>query len=57
MENLFKKFGEIKNKLRKIHPNNHENFKNTNGKSMVQLMAVKECNVIFITLGALYQSS
>ena len=52
-----KKSGEIKNKLRKIHPNNHENFKNTNGKCRVQLMAVKECNVIFITLGALYQSS
>ena len=54
---IFKKSGEIKNKLRKIHPNNHENFKNTNGKSRVQLMALKECIVIFITLGALCQSS
>ena len=52
-----KKSGEIKNKLRKIHPNNHENFKNTNSKSKVKLLALKECTVIFITIGALWQSS
>ena len=40
-----KKSGEIKNKLRKIYPNNHENFKNTNSKSVVQLLALKECTV------------
>ena len=54
---IFKKSGEIKNKLRKIHPNNHENFKNTNSKSKVKLLALKECTVIFITMGALCQSS
>ena len=52
-----KKSGEIKNKLRKIYPNNHENFKNTNSKSRVQLLALKKCTVIFITIGALCQSS
>ena len=52
---IFKKSGEIKNKLRKIYPNNHENFKNTNSKSRVQLLALKECTVIFITTGALCQ--
>ena len=56
MEN-FKKSGEIKNKLRKIYHNNHVNFKNTSSKSMVQLLALKECAVIFITIGALCQSS
>ena len=40
-----KESGEIKNKLRKIYPNNQENFKNTNSKSMVQLLALKECTV------------
>ena len=54
---VFKKSGEIKNKLRKIYRNNHENFKNTNSKSKVQLLAFKECTVIFITIGALCQSS
>ena len=54
---ILKKSGEIKNKLRKICPNNHENFKNTNSKSRVQLLALKECTVIFITIGALCQSS
>ena len=45
MENL-KKLGEIKNKLRKIYPNNHENFKNTNSKSRVQLLALSMyCNL------------
>ena len=53
----FKKSGEIKNKLRKIYYNNHENFKNTNSKSRVQLLALKECTIIFITIGALCQSS
>ena len=54
---MFKKSGEIKNKLRKIYPNNHENFKNTNSTSTVQLLALKECTVIFIIIGALCQSS
>ena len=53
---FFKKSREIKNKLTKIYPNNHENFKNTNSKSDVQLLALKECTVIFITIGALLQS-
>ena len=45
MENL-KKLGEIKNKLRKIYPNNHEKFKNTNSKSRVQLLACRVyCNM------------
>ena len=52
---MFKKSGEIKNKLRKIYPNNHENFKSTNSKSRVQLLALKECTIIFITIGALCQ--
>ena len=52
MEN-FETIGEIKNKLRRIYPNNHENFKNTNSKSRVQLLALKVCTVIFITIGAL----
>ena len=56
MEN-FKKSGEIKSKLRKIYPNNHENFKSTNSNSMAELLALKECTVIFITIGALCQSS
>ena len=56
MEN-FKKSGEIKSKLRKIYPNNHENFKSTNSKSRVQLLALKECTIIVITIGALCQSS
>ena len=34
MEKNFKKIGENKSKLRKIYPNNHENFKNK--KSRVQ---------------------
>ena len=54
---IFKKLGEIKNKLRKIYPNYHENFKNTNSKSRVQLLTYKECTVIFITIGGLCQSS
>ena len=54
---IFKKLGEIKNKLRKIYPNYHENFKNTNSKSRVLLLTYKECTVIFITIGALCQSS
>ena len=54
---ILKKSGEIKNKLGKIHPNNHENFKNTTSKSRDQLLAVKECTIIFITIGALCQSS
>ena len=49
--------GEIKNKLKQIYPNNHENFKNRNSKSRVQLLALKECTVIFITIGTLCQSS
>ena len=52
---MFKKSAEIKKKLRKIYPNNHENFKNTNNKPRVQLLALKEGTVIFI--GALCQSS
>ena len=56
MENL-KQSGEIENKLRKIHPNNHENFKNTNSKPRVELLALKDCAVIFFTKGALCQSS
>ena len=56
MEN-FKKSGEIKSKLRKIYPNNHENFKSTNSKSRVQLLVLKECTIIVITIGALCQSS
>ena len=56
MEN-FKKSGEIKSKLRKIYPNNHENFKNTNSKSRVKLLALKVCFIISITIGALRQSS
>ena len=54
---IFNKSGEIKNKLRKIYPNNHGNFKNTNSKSRVQLLALRECTVIFITIGALCQLS
>ena len=54
---VFKKSGEIKNKLRKIYRNNHENFKNTNSKSKVQLLALKECTIIFISIGALCESS
>ena len=50
---IFKKSGEIKNKLRKIYPNNHENFKNPNIKSRVQLPALKWRTIIFITIGAL----
>ena len=53
---ILKKSGEIK-KLRKIYHNNHENFKNTNTTSRVQLLALKECTIIFITIGALCQSS
>ena len=52
---MFKKSGEIKNKLRKIYPNNHENFKSAKSKSRVQLLALKECTIIFITIGALCQ--
>ena len=52
-----KKSGEIKNKLRKIYPNNHENFKSRNSKSRVQLLALKEYTITSITLGALCQSS
>ena len=54
---IFEKLGEIKNKLRKIYPNYHENFKNTNSKSRVQLLTYKECTIIFITIGGLCQSS
>ena len=54
---VFKKSGEIKNKLRKIYRNNHENFKNTNSKSKVQLLALNECTIIFISIGALCESS
>ena len=54
---ILKKSGEIKNKLRKIYHNNHVNFKNTSSKSRVQLLALKECAVIFITTGNLCQSS
>ena len=57
LRKIFKKSGEIKNKLKKICHNNHESFKNTNSKSRVQLLALKECAVIFITIGALCQSS
>ena len=56
MENL-KKIGRNKKKLRKIYPSNHESFKNTNNKSRGQLLALKECTVIFINIGALCQSS
>ena len=56
MEN-FKKSGEIKNKLRKIYPNNHENFKNANSKSRVQSLTLQERAVIFITIDTLCQSS
>ena len=56
MENL-KKIGRNKEPIKKIYPNNHENFKNTNSKSRVQLLALKKCTVIFITIGALCQSS
>ena len=45
---------KIKNKLRKIYPNNHENFKNTNSKCRVQLLTLKECTVIFITIYYLF---
>ena len=54
---FYKKLGEIENKLRKIYHNYHENFKNTNSKSRVQLLTYKECTIIFITIGGLCQSS
>ena len=45
MENL-KKIGRNKEPIKKIYPNNHENFKNTNSKSRVQLLALSMyCNL------------
>ena len=48
LRKIFEKLGEIKNKLRNIYPNYHENFKNTNSKSRVQLLTYKECTVILL---------
>ena len=51
-----KKTAGNKEQIKKINPNNHENFKNANSKSKVEL-APKMCIIIFITIGALCQSS
>ena len=37
-----KKIGRNKEQIRKNYDNNHQNFKNKNSKSRVQLLALKE---------------
>ena len=49
-----KKIGRNKEQIKK---NIFESFKNTNSKCRVHLLALMECTVIFITIGALCQSS
>ena len=51
------KFLKNREKIRTIYHRNHENFKNTNSKSRVPLQGLKGRTVIFIAVGALWQSS
>ena len=50
MPNLTKKSGENKNKLRRIHPKNHENFQKSLGSSFTGSNEKNECNKFLTNL-------
>ena len=47
MKNRKKKSGENKNKLRKIYPNNHENFKNSKPRVQFYWFLLKKDCIAF----------